>query len=261
MTHLLNTIDSLVPMLSEGYEVRITRDPRDVAAAQRLRYRVFYDEMGARPCARVAASGADADAFDALCDHLVVLADGEVIGTYRLIRREAADQAGGFYSAAEFDIAPLLNQSGEILELGRSCIDPHWRNRGILQLLWQGLASYIVHHGIDLLFGCASLPGTDIEALAPQLAYLRDHHMAAPALRARPLGTTAVDIAGLAAAVDARQAFVSLPPLVKGYLRAGGGISDGAVIDHQFNTTDMLMVLNTAGIASRYQRRYAQAGA
>ena len=251
-------VPTLAPMLPEGIEVRVSRDPFDVAAAQRLRYRVFYDEKGARPCPLTRASGLDADAFDEVCDHLVVLAEGEVIGTYRLVRRTAAQLVGGFYSAAEFDITALEAQGGEILELGRSCIDARWRNRGAVQLLWQGVAAYIVQHGIDLLFGCASLPGTQLTALAPQLAYLRDHHLAPPGLRARPLGDNAITLDGLPAVLDPRRVFMSLPPLVKGYLRAGAMISDGAVMDHQFNTTDVLMVLNTAAIASRYQRRYAQ---
>lgn len=260
MTLQIAAVHTLVPMLPEGMEVRISHDPREIAAAQRLRYRVFYEEMGARACPRTQASGLDVDAYDAVCDHLLVLSDGEVIGTYRLVRRSAAEQAGGFYSAGEFDIAPLLGHSGEILELGRSCIDMRWRNRGTLQLLWQGIAAYIVQHGIGLLFGCASLPGTDVAALARQLAYLRDHHLAPDPLRARPLGRDAVAFDGLPAVLDARQAFLSLPPLVKGYLRAGGMVSDGAVIDHQFNTTDVLMILGTAGIAARYLRRFDAAG-
>lgn len=253
------SVHSLVPMQPEGMEVRISRDPAEVAAAQQLRYRVFYEEMGALASAQTRATALDVDPFDAVCDHLLVLADNEVVGTYRLVRRDAARHVGGFYSAAEFDIAPLLAHGGEILELGRSCIDARWRSRGAVQLLWQGIAAYIVQNRIDLLFGCASLPGTDVAVLAPQLAYLRDHHMAPERLRTRPQGPDAIALDDLPAVFDARRAFLSLPPLVKGYLRAGAMISDGAVMDHQFNTTDVLMVLNTADIASRYQRRYAQA--
>lgn len=258
LTCQMASVHSLVPVQPEGLEVRISRDPVEVAAAQQLRYRVFYEEMGARACARTRATGLDVDPFDEVCDHLLVLADNEVVGTYRLVRRDAARHVGSFYSAAEFDIAPLQAHGGEILELGRSCIDARWRSRGAVQLLWQGIASYIVQNRIELLFGCASLPGTDVAALAPQLAYLRDHHLAPEILRTRPLGPNAIALDGLPAVFDARRAFLSLPPLVKGYLRAGAMISDGAVMDHQFNTTDVLMVLNTADIASRYQRRYAQ---
>ncbi|MEO0035053.1 MAG: hypothetical protein RLZZ501_1076, partial [Pseudomonadota bacterium] len=189
---------------------------------------------------------------------LLVLAEGEVVGTYRLIRRAAAARVGRFYSEDEFDLGPLLAVPGEVLELGRSCVDARWRHRGTLQMLWQGLAAYMVEHDIRLLFGCGSLHGTDPAILAPQLTYLRDNHLAPPELRARALaGRDSVDFAGLAAPWDARRVLASLPPLLKGYLRLGGTIGAGAVIDHQFNTTDVLVVVNAADIAGRYVKRFA----
>lgn len=241
--------------LGDGVEVRLARTPSEIEAVQRLRYRVFYEEMGARACRQTLASGLDRDRFDDACDHLVAIAGDQIVGTYRFIRRAAAERCGGFYSAAEFDIAPLLRQPGEILELGRSCIDPQWRLRGTLQLLWQGIADYILRHRVGLLFGCASLPGTDVARLAPQLAYLRDHHLAPPQLRTQPLPERGVRTAAIAA-YDPARALRTLPPLIKGYLRAGCQIGDGAVVDRQFNTTDVLIVLDTRQIAERYQDRY-----
>ena len=168
--------------------VRLAAAPWELDAAQALRYRVFYDEMGARPTPAMAATRRDTDSFDNAADHLLVIdhARGEgpetVVGTYRLLRRDPATRLGGFYSSAEYDISPLLGFDGEVLELGRSCVDAEYRTRGTLQLLWRGIAAYVFKHRIDLMFGCASLPGTDPEALAAPLTYLWQNHLAPPAL-------------------------------------------------------------------------------
>jgi putative hemolysin len=250
--------DVLSPAAPADFGVRLARGAAEITAAQRLRYQVFYEEMGAQPCPKTLASGIDHDHFDGVCDHLLAFAGGEVVGTYRLIRRQAAERAGGFYSAAEFDIDPLLNHPGEVLELGRSCVDARWRNRGAVQLLWQGIAAYIIRHRVRLLFGCASLPGTDVGALAAQFAYLHDNHLAPENLRTKPRADRAVDLGDLSAAYDPRQTLRSLPPLLKGYLRTGGMVGEGAVIDHEFNTTDVLVVLDADAIAGRYQRHYVR---
>lgn len=258
MTHQMTTVHALNPASSDGLEVRLARGADEVAAAQRIRYRVFYEEMGAKPTLAMQTLERDFDDYDRHCDHLVVLADGEVVGTYRLIRRRAAEAVGHFYTAGEFDISPFLAMEGEILELGRSCVDARWRHRGTLQALWQGLAAYMVENDIRLLFGCGSLPGTDPRELAPQLAYLRDNHMAPEALRGRALDSAEkVDFASIDSPYETRKVLASLPPLLKGYLRLGGVIGDGAVIDRPFNTTDVLVVVNAADIAGRYVKRFS----
>ncbi|HIJ38789.1 MAG TPA: GNAT family N-acetyltransferase [Rhodospirillaceae bacterium] len=242
-----------LPLATTGnVEVRLAADSAEVEASQALRYRVFYEEMGARPSQQTAATGLDRDLYDPVCRHLLALADGQVVGSYRLIDRAAAAKVGGFYSANEFDISALQSFPGEILELGRSCVDPLWRNRGTLQQLWQGLSGFIMAHRIGLLFGCASLPGTNPNLLRPQLSYLRDHHLAPEDLRATPLQP----LAEVSAAYDARTVLQTLPPLLKGYLRAGASVGQGAVIDEAFNTTDVLVVLRTDALTARYQRRY-----
>jgi putative hemolysin len=250
-------------VVSGRHAVRLAHSPDEVRAAQALRYRVFYEEMGAHPSPESRATGLDADAFDAVADHLLVLdhARGEgidaVVGTYRLIRREAAARAGGFYSAAEYDIAPILAFRGEVLELGRSCVAAEYRTRPTMQLLWRGIAAYVFHHQIDLMFGCASLPGTDPEALATPLTYLASAHLAPPELRPRALPHRYVEMQRLPAeSVNARAALNALPPLIKGYLRLGGWVGAGAVIDHQFNTTDVCVVVKTDQVTDKYYRHY-----
>lgn len=243
--------------------VRIASRPDEIDAAQALRYRIFYDEMGARPDAATLASRRDVDGFDGVADHLLVidhdLGDGAaaVVGTYRLIRRPAADRVGHFYSAAEYDLGVLLNGGIELLELGRSCVDVPYRTRGTLQLLWRGIAAYVLRHKLDLMFGCASLHGTDLDVLAPQLTYLYHNHLAPPTIRPRALPDRYVEMSRLdPATLNARAVLNELPPLVKGYLRLGGFIGDGAVLDTQFNTTDVCVVVKTDLITDKYFKHY-----
>ncbi|HLJ21698.1 MAG TPA: GNAT family N-acetyltransferase, partial [Stellaceae bacterium] len=145
--------------------VRLAEEPSEIAAAQALRYRVFYEEMGAEPSPEMARARRDFDRFDEVADHLLVLDHARgagpqsVIGTYRLIRRSAAARIGRFYSAEEYDISTMVAYPGEILELGRSCVDASARNRPTMQLLWRGIAEYVFAHDIRIMFGCASLPG------------------------------------------------------------------------------------------------------
>jgi len=255
----------IVDISSGPLQVRLAETAEDVDAAQALRYRIFYEGMGAKPLPEMARRRRDFDAFDELCDHLLVLDHSRgsgpdaVIGTYRLIRRPAAARHGSFYSAAEFDIASLVAYPGEILELGRSCVEVAYRPRAVLQLLWSGIAAYVFHYRIALMFGCASLPGTDPDALATPLSYLHHHHLAPPALRARALPQRYVDMRRLDIdALDASRALAGLPPLIKGYLRVGGFVGDGAVIDEQFNTTDVCIVLKTDLVTDKYFSHYVR---
>lgn len=252
---------AFVPVTAGNQVIRLAASFAELDAAQALRYRVFYDEMGAKPDAAMEARHRDFDHFDKTCDHLLVIdrerAHDPVVGTYRFIRREHARTAGGFYSASEYDINKLANFPGTVLELGRSCVDAHYRNRATMQLLWRGVSEYVNAYGIDLMFGCASLPGTDPQELAVQLSYLYHYHLAPESLRATALPHRKVDMNLLPKeAIDPRRALASLPPLLKGYLRVGGFIGDGAVVDHQFNTTDVCIIVKTDLIAERYTRHY-----
>ncbi len=243
--------------------LRIARTPEELEAAQALRYRVFYQELGAQPDAAAAASGRDCDRYDGVADHLLVmdhdLGDGPdaVVGTYRLIRREAAESIGRFYSADEYDISLIERFPGHVLELGRSCVDAAYRGRAAMQLLWRGIAAYVFTHNIDLMFGCASLPGTDVDALAAELTYLYTNHLAPADIRLRALPSRYVDMRRMdPAEIDPRQVLVGLPPLIKGYLRLGGFVGDGAVVDYQFNTTDVAIVVQTDLVTGKYFRHF-----
>lgn len=244
-------------------EVRLAENADEKDAAQALRYRVFYSEMKASPNPQMLERHRDFDVYDDVCDHLLVLDHSrhtlseKVVGTYRLIRSPAARSIGRFYSADEYDLEPLFSHGEGLLELGRSCVDSDFRNRPTMQLLWSGIAAYVFAFDITLMFGCASLPGVDPEALALPLSYLHQAHLAPPDLcpKALPQRYTAMNRLS-PAEVSPRAALAALPPLIKGYLRLGGFVGDGAVIDHQFNTTDVCIVVKTDQVTDKYFRHY-----
>ena len=241
--------------------VRIATTEADVDAALALRYRVFYQEMGAKADAATTRTQRDRDAYDAVADHMLVIDHStgteSVVGTYRLIQREAAAKIGRFYSAGEYDIQTIERMPVHLMELGRSCIDAAYRNRAAMQLLWGGIAAYVFHHKIDLMFGCASLHGTDPEALATELTYLYYYHLAPADMRPRALPHRYTEMRQMDRdEIDPKRALAALPPLIKGYLRLGGFVGDGAVIDAQFNTTDVAIVVRTDMVKESYYRHY-----
>jgi len=248
-------------------EVRLAAKAAEIRRAQRLRYQVFYQEMSAVADATVYLARRDIDPFDAACDHLLVLDHAAakprrgpaVVATCRLLRQEVAERAGGFYSAGEFDVATLLARHPGLrfLELGRSCVLPAYRNKRTVELLWHGIWTYVLQHASDVMIGCASLEGTDPDRLALPLSFL--HHFArAP----EPWRTNALPHRYVAlnrmpkAAINPKAALGLLPPLIKGYLRLGAVVGDGAVIDRQFRTTDVLIILPVATINSRYVEHF-----
>ena len=256
---LAQAADGLDPVLGRlgSLEVRLATTPKDIRRAQRLRYKVFYEEMAALPNAASLFSRRDLDEYDALCDHLLVLDHAarrkpfrkpkpQVVGTYRLLRQEVADRHFGFYTAGEYDIAPLVEAYPDLrfLELGRSCVLPAYRNKRTVELLWHGIWTYVLHHRIDVMIGCASLEGTDPRKLALPLSFLHHYARAPEPWRVRALDGRYVAMDLLSReAVDPKAALRDLPPLIKGYLRLGARFGDGAVIDRQFGTTDVLVVL------------------
>jgi putative hemolysin len=254
-------------------EVRLAKKAHEVRSAQRLRYNVFYKEMSAIPAAATLIARRDVDAFDTICDHLNVVDHDwprlvfgfhrpRVVGTYRLLRQEIAERHGGFYTQSEFDVSALVarHPNSRFLELGRSCVLPPYRNKRTVELLWRGISNYVAQHRVDVLIGCASLDGTNPDKLATQLSFLH-HYAAAPEQwRASAIPSRYVDMNRMPKeAIDTKKALRELPPLVKGYLRLGAFIGDGAVIDHQFGTTDVLIVLPMTGITARYRDRFVGA--
>ena len=255
--------------VSGALEVRLAETELEVEQAQRLRYSVFYEEMSAIPSPQMRESGRDFDKFDDVCDHLLVVdrdahdEDGQplVVGTYRLTREKDAAKVGGFYTSSEFDLSAMLSgmpRDTKYLELGRSCILKSYRARpGTMQLLWKGLMAYVARFDIDMMFGCASLPGTNVEEMALPLAYLHHFHPMPAQLQVRARPELFVDMNRMPKeAIEPREAIRSHPAILKGYVRAGCGIGDGAVVDRQFGTTDVFIYFPVSGLDARYKSRF-----
>ncbi len=246
-------------------QVRLAETWDEVDAALALRYRVFFEEMNARASPGLVAKQRDVDEFDPYCDHLLVLDTAlgtgpeAVVGTYRMLRRSGAAKVGRFYSSSEYDIRPILDHPGEILEMGRSCVQADHRTRSAMQLLWRGVTAYVLANRISILFGCASLHGTDPQTMALPLSYLHHHHLAPPEMRPVALPERRVSMDMMAKeAINTKVAMRDLPPMIKGYLRLGGVIGDGAVVDYEFNTVDVFVFVDMSRVTDKYIKHYTR---
>jgi L-ornithine Nalpha-acyltransferase len=248
--------------------VKVSRDPDEIREAQRLRYQIFFGEMGGvshNPT--VIKEQRDFDDFDEVCDHLLVLdhdeahPEGRVVGTYRLLRREGRAKIGRFYTESEFDITPIKNYPGEVMELGRSCVHEAYRNRAVMQLLWRGIGEYVAKYDVHLMFGCASFMGTDLTEHALALSYLHHYHLAPENLRAKALPAHYHSMNLMPKeAIDPKAALQEVPALIKGYLRLNGVIGDGVYIDKECNSIDVSVVVKTDLVTEKYVKRYKGSG-
>lgn len=254
-------------------EVRLARTRGDLRRAQRLRYEVFYQEMSAKPSFTAQMRRRDEDRYDAICDHLLVIDvaatqqtrnwDGRlkprVVGTYRVLRQEIAERSFGFYTQGEYDIAPLIASKPGLrfLELGRSCVLKPYRTKRSVELLWHGLWTYVREHKMDVMIGCASFEGVDPQSHATALSFLYHNALAPPEWRVRAHDRLHVEMNRMPKEqVNTKAALKALPPLIKAYLRLGAWVGDGAVIDRQFGTVDVLIILPIAQIDPRYFEHY-----
>ena len=249
-------------------KVRLAKSAEEVRVAQRLRYHVFHEEGGAL---HQGEEGIDADRFDDVSEHLLVieptadeqssftLEDGVLVGTYRLITQEKAQAIGGFYSAAEFDLQLLLQRHPNLrfLELGRSCVLKRARGTAVIELLWQGIWNFVRIHRIDVMLGCASFDGTDPSNHKAALSFLAQKIQTPDEWHVKALPERFYDMNLVSeTGYDAKRVLAGLPPLIKGYLRLGCCFSEGCVIDLEFNTVDVLVVLPVSSINPRYFARF-----
>jgi putative hemolysin len=248
--------------------LRLAASEADLRAAQRLRYRVFVEELGGDGPLVDHAARLERDRFDPVFDHLLLIDDrrdagalDHVVGVYRVMRDDQARAGEGFYSAGEYDLAPLAATGRRLLELGRSCVHPDYRGGTAMLHLWTGLSDYVRAHGIEILFGVASFPGTDTAVLAEPLSFLHHHHLAPPALRVRAIGEGRMPMDLLPPdRIDRRAAMKATPALIKAYLRLGGFVGEGAWIDRAFRTTDVCLVMDTARMSARSRAIYDRRG-
>lgn len=249
------------------FTVRLAECDADVAAAQRLRYRVFVEEMGAQASPQDRAERRERDRFDPYFDHLLLIdnqstnpdVERGVVGVYRLMTGSRARAGIGFYGASEYELGRLVTYPRETLELGRSCVDLEHRGGAGMHLLWTGLGEYVATHGVSILFGVASFRGKDPEPIAQALSYLHHCHLAPEDLRVRAVAERYVpmDILPLEE-VDKVEALRQTPALIKAYLRLGGVVGEGAYVDHEFNTIDVCLLMDTSQMVERYRAFYSR---
>ncbi|RNF34089.1 GNAT family N-acetyltransferase [Paracoccus methylarcula] len=246
------------------FDIRIATCERDLHAAQRLRYRVFVEELGGDGAMVDHDRRLERDEFDPVVDHLCLIDRrrspeelDHVVGVYRLLPGLRAEEFGRFYCDSEYDLTKLRGSGRSLLELGRSCVDPAYRGGSGMFLLWNALADYVLDLRVELLFGVASFHGTDTRALAPSLSWLHHNHLAAEALRpvARPEGYQPMDLIP-AENLERREALIGMPALIKAYLRLGGRVGEGAYIDRAFNTTDVFLLMDTAAMSEKHRKFY-----
>ena len=241
-------------------EAFVAKKPENILAAQQLRYRVFVEEMGFKPSPQMLEEKRDFDKFDDWCDHLLVrdLDKEKIVGAYRILRRSQLPVGEDFYTQNEFDLSkPLSYFKGEIMELGRSCVDIEYRDRSTMQLLWKAIGEYIHAFDVELMFGCASFPGHNSSDHAKELTYLYNNHLApadfCPKVRDefhKPIELVSSE------EISPRRSLAALPPLLKGYLRLGGVIGEGAFEDAEANTTDVCIMVPSAGISGKYREKF-----
>jgi L-ornithine Nalpha-acyltransferase len=227
---------------NEEYGITLTREPADVARAVAFRQRIFNTSYEI-----------ETDIYDAICDHLIVYrkSDNEIIGNYRMLTAENLD-GNKFYTEGEFDISELLQNPENICEVGRSCVDESVRNGAVITMLWKGLARYLEIKNKNILFGCASFKGTDINKHLTGISYLRNNHLDTriKSLQSHSINYTANDN------LDIKRAFVSLPPLIKGYLRVGARVSDGVFVDTDYNTVDVAIIVDSLNAPQKYKDKF-----
>ena len=247
------------------FHIKIAETEAELAAAQRLRYRVFVEEMGARPGVEDAKAGLERDRFDPFYDHLILvdrtIADDRqnVVGVYRIMRGEKVSPEAGFYCAGEYDLSPLVTSGRPIAELGRSCVDAAHRGGAVLHLLWRGLADYVAENNIEILFGVASFPGVDPAEHADGLSWLAARYLAPKPLRVSALSAGGHPLAMKAEhEIDKLQAVRQIPPLLKSYLGMGGWVGEGAYVDREFNTVDVCLIMDMNQIPAHRKGAYQE---
>lgn len=248
------------------FKLKLAETPEELMAAQRLRYRVFVEELGGAGALVDHAARLEKDRFDPFFDHMILIDNAmdapeidRVVGVYRLLRGDAAGQIGQFYSEDEYDLTALKQSGRKLLELGRSCLLPEYRGGAAMFHLWNGLAAYVYEHEIEVLFGVASFHGTDVEALAAPLSLLHHRHLAPEDLRVRaqPAHYQSMNLIP-EDQIDRRKAMLEVPALIKAYLRLGGFVGEGAFVDHAFNTTDVCLVMDTQRMNQKQKAIYTK---
>ena len=248
---------TVLSMRNGHFIVKLAEYYEELENALKLRFDVFNRELNEGLNSSY-ITGMDMDSYDDYCDHLIVVDTrcNKVVGTYRLLLGFVAETNIGYYSECEFDMTAIRTMGGEKLELGRSCVHKDYRNAGVINLLWAGIARYIDIYGVCHLFGCGSLHTSDPDEVSMVYSYMNTFHRAGSEFTVYPMKK--LRGVRLASIVDQKTAFDKLPPLIKGYLRLGALICGEPAYDDIFGTTDLFLLLETEKLISRYKKRFFQ---
>lgn len=248
------------------FEVRLTRNKEERKQVRQLRYQVFCIEEGAGATEEQRALGEEYDAYDRFAEYMAVFHQGRVVGTYRIIDRNAAEKMGGFYTETEFNLSKIKKYPGNIAEMSRACVDPAYReNALVMRLLWAGLGEMIVRRKIGIVFGVASFVGTKPARSAQAISYLYYNHLTPLRLRATVLPENFADGVNPKLSrmnilprefVDEADAKAQMTPLIKGYLRLGATFGRGVFIDAPFNSYDVFVMIETRKMNATYQKHF-----
>lgn len=234
--------------------LKLAETEEELIKSKKLRYFTFFDE----PQGLTEPSGKiDNDEFDDVCEHLLVMDGEDVVGTYRLLRRDKTKNPKKFYTETEYDISKLKATDYNLLELGRSCIHPNYRDGKVIQLLWKGIGTYLGFYKIDYMFGCASFPGTNIDEFNDAIVYLMENHLAPEDICPKALDNMRIETKPIELEnIDRKEVFSKMPALLKGYIRAGCMVGEGAIKDDFCKTIDVCMIMDTSRIAKRYSEHF-----
>jgi putative hemolysin len=250
-----------VPADRKGFAVKFTTDPDEIRAAQRLRFEVFNLELH-RGLKSAYAEQLDVDPYDSVCQHLIVIdrARDRVVGTYRLLLGAQARRHFGFYAEREFDLANLKRLSGELLELGRTCIHRDYRDQALIDLMWRGIATLVRRARVRYLFGCASVYSTDADEVSSFYALLKSRYYAAPRFRVQPLPQCRFPrLREGVAAENPAALFMRLPSLIKAYLRVGARLCGPPALDREFGSADFFLLLDVEELGPEIRERFGLA--
>lgn len=252
---------------SSQLEIRLAKDQEEIFESQRLRYKVFVDEFGAKVSVKNKNKSIESDKFDSYCDHLILIDKSVrnlvgkplIVGTLRLLNSTNANKFDGFYSAAEYNLDKMLELKKNLLEIGRACVDKNYRGHLALHLLWLGLGKYVVERNIAVIFGVASFNGNDPTHFSSALSLLNHKYGASKMLEFKALAPNSVDMNMISVEeLDYRKAMSQMPSLIKAYLRMGARVGDGAFVDTKFNTVDIGIIIEVELMGSKYKKLYGR---
>ena len=248
------------------FEVRLTRNKEERKQVRQLRYSVFVEEEGASATEEQRALGEEYDSYDRFAEYMAVFHNGRVVGTYRIIDRNAAEKMGGFYTENEFNISKIKKYRGNIAEMSRACVEKSYRDNAlVMRMLWAGLGEFIVRRKIGIVFGVASFVGTKPARSAQAISYLYYNHLTPLNLRATVLSENFADGINPKLSrmnilprefVDEADAKSEMTPLIKGYLRLGATFGRGVFVDAPFNSYDVFVMLETRKMNAVYQKHF-----